>query len=365
MDPNLLDGLNKRKRASLDADVAIAKPPRYHLKTVSSAASRLPTTSITPRLDTAQKAAAPVSAPAAAGRSPTSSKRHGGLLGRKRFAPPAFGTPGSPSVSIAAALSGTLAQKKTKKGHTLQDRQPKSWFFDIYEESQEQQDYRINEWTMTQSATSLDISDDEARAQQALDRGKENIDPDEVSAPVTRSMAAAAAAAAAVKVERKDIMTDETRSPLGELDPKDYYGEGLDATSVVLVHDEAEAEPVDDTAALKTIDAPVNGSAAAPSTTTTATREFVVEAAISSSVPEPTRGEGDGSKTLASIGALLADVVPAWEESTSTRAHERTACTSASASEIEIWESESAKDEAEAEADAEDSETVLAVLQEL
>ncbi len=126
---------------------------------------------------------------------------------------------------------------------------PKSWFFDIYEESDETQNYRMNEWTMTQSATGLDISDDESKSlsRKTSDRGKENVDPNEtaLSVPVTRSMAAAAAAATQAK--EKDINSmkmdeEEDRTPLADLNPPGYYAEGLDATSVVLVHDDAEAE---------------------------------------------------------------------------------------------------------------------------
>lgn len=102
----------------------------------------------------------------------------------------------------------------------------------------------MNEWTMTQSTTGLDISDDESKStrKNASDRGKENIDPNELpTAPVTRSMAAAAATAKSQ--EREFQMTDkEARSPLGDLNPADYYAEGLDATSVVLVQDDEEAE---------------------------------------------------------------------------------------------------------------------------
>ena len=98
---------------------------------------------------------------------------------------------------------------------------------------------------MTQSATGLDISDDESKGvskkSPSGDRGKENIDPnDMVSAPVTRAMAAAAA-----QVQEKEVKMDdknESRIPLGDLNPAEFYAEGLDATSVVLVHDDEEAE---------------------------------------------------------------------------------------------------------------------------
>jgi hypothetical protein len=103
----------------------------------------------------------------------------------------------------------------------------------------------MNEWTMTQSATGLDISDDESKLSHkkasSSDRGKENIDPNEMSTPpMTRAMAAAAARAEEQEGNLK--AKEEPRTPLEELNPAEFYAEGLDATSVVLVHDDEEAE---------------------------------------------------------------------------------------------------------------------------
>ena len=125
-----------------------------------------------------------------------------------------------------------------RSGH-WENSKPKSWFFDIYEESEQDQGDRMNEWTISQSATCLDISDDEGKSKEHTDRGKENIDPLESSAPVTRSMAAAKVATQELK---QDIIIDDARSPLGDLNPANFYAEGLDATSVVLVQDDAAEE---------------------------------------------------------------------------------------------------------------------------
>jgi len=244
VDPNKLDSMTKRKRAAFDDDVSVSKSSRYSLTTIPSSKRSM---TATPRLDTVSKPyASPASAPAAAGRSPTHSKRQGILPPRKRFAPPSFGAH-SPSLSITAALKGTLAHKKVKRVRTLEESKPKSWLFDIFEESEDTQNYRMNEWTMTQSATILDISDDESKMNEKADRGKENVDPNEVSMSVTRSMATARSVV--TKASRKDIMTDEARSPLGDLNPADYFAEGLDATSVVLVQDDVE-EPENEAVAV-------------------------------------------------------------------------------------------------------------------
>lgn len=221
----------KRKRTSLDSAVPFVKPARHSLSSTSLQGPRvLPAT---PRLETVTKNTTPVSAPAAAGRSPTRKRT---AITSRRFNPPV--SIKSPALSITAALNGTLANKKSRKIRT--DLKPKSWFFDIYEEPEHTQDDRINDWTMSQSATDLlDISDDEGKNKDTNDRGKENIDPNEVSVPLTRSMVAARAASEELK---KDMMTDD-RAPLAELETAKYYSEGLDATSVVLVHDDDAAVP--------------------------------------------------------------------------------------------------------------------------
>lgn len=209
---------------------------------------------------------------------------------------------------------------------TIEESKPKSWFFDIFEESEEQQDYTINEWNMTQSATVLDISDDESKAKNNADRGKENVDPNEVSVPVTRSMAASAAAMKAPRVTRKDMMTDEPRTPLGDLNASDYYGEGLDSTSVVLVQDEVtEPEAVKEKVVEEAF----------------VTAQPAVEVKESSFTFKASTGE---KMTAADVGAFLMASAPVWDMETLTSSSVDGLTEDAS---IEIWESESAKDESE------------------
>jgi hypothetical protein len=328
VDPNIFESIKKRKHSSVDDDVSISKPQRYSLTTISSKPRpAIPT--LTPRLNTTIKpSTTPASAPPAAGRSPTKPKSNGILNARRRFAPPSFGHTKSPSLSLIAALKGTVASKKARAipPSTIEESQPKSWFFDIYEESEEQQDYTINEWNMTQSATILDISDAESKAKNNSDRGKENVDPNEVSAPVTRSMAATASTVKAQRVTRKDMMTDEPRTPLGDLDASDYYGEGLDATSVVLVQDDV-AEPI-------------------------AVKEKAVEEAFIAATPAVeikqsafTFNASTSEKmTAVEVGALLMASEAAWDTETLISSPVDGPAEDGG---IEIWESESAKDEAE------------------
>ncbi|KEF51491.1 uncharacterized protein A1O9_12408 [Exophiala aquamarina CBS 119918] len=346
VDPNMLDSLHKRKRSMFDDDVSVSKP-RYSLNTISSVPKPcLATRKLsTPRLNTFVKpSVTPASAPAAAGRSPTR-KRQGLLESRKRFAPPSFGVK-PPSLSMSAALSGTLANRKTKKSRpvaTIEDSKPNSWFFDIYEESEETQDYRMNEWTMTQSAYGLDISDDESKSAERLDRGKENVDPNEISVPVTRSMAAAAAAAAATALNTKpisrtsrkgkdDMSDDEPRTPLGDLNPSEFYAEGLDATSVVLVHDDApESEAVhqEDVTQESEPKSTQQFTFSATSTLTAKAIEALDAPSIDQILSAPTL-EWDGLVDDSASTVVDLDIN-----------------TEATSQDVEIWESESAKDENE------------------
>ncbi|KIX09085.1 uncharacterized protein Z518_00163 [Rhinocladiella mackenziei CBS 650.93] len=352
IDPNIIDSLHKRKRSTLEDDVSVSKFNRYSLSlnTLPSTRRRLnnPVVSPTPRLDTFIKpsTSTPASAPAA-GRSPTR-KRSGPLQSRKRFNPPPFSLNApSPALSLSAALSGT--KKSRQLSHktqpqtigTIEDSKPKSWFFDIFEESLEAQEYRMNEWTMTQSATGLDISDDEGKAKSSerLDRGKENVDPNEVSVPVTRSMAAAARVEMRASKE-KDVnaMTDkEERAPLANLNPAEFYAEGLDATSVVLVHDDSDT----DTVALED-----------ETDTMTEHHDFTFQASTSTSLSQSKAIDALGAP---SISEILSSAAPHPFPPAINMNHDADETLVAAPFtkaetpevEIEIWESESAKDENE------------------
>lgn len=197
---------------------------------------------------------------------------------------------------------------------------------------------------MTQSATGLDISDDESRASckksEKLDKGKENVDPNEVSsAPVTRSMAAAAAAAAAAASQQKDVnaMTtdeDEPRAPLADLNPAEFYGDGLDATSVVLVHDDdAEAETDIEDEDVKPV-VSRGFTFQASSGMTAKVLEELGTPSLNEILSAATPYGGIGAETFPVVDAGLGlDAAETETENVDAS--------------IEIWESESAKDENE------------------
>ncbi|KIW39192.1 uncharacterized protein PV06_08987 [Exophiala oligosperma] len=389
IDPNILDSLNKRKRSAFDDDVSASKANRYSLTvtpTVTSTSTKRRLETRTPRLDTTyiskSSSTTPSSAPAtAAGRSPT---RHRSSLlkpnGRRLNLPsfPRGGSTPSPALSLSAALNGTKksssssrtttnnnhhllhSRRSSRSGQTrtsLRSSKPQSWFFDIYEETEETQDYRMNEWTMTQSATGLDISDDESRASskksEKLDKGKENVDPNQVmssSAPVTRSMAAAEAVAAAA-AEEKDLMTtdvdEEARTPLADLNPAKFYGDGLDATSVVLVQDDDEAEAetdIEEDDHEEYVKPPVGGSGDFTFQNSTTMTAEVLEELVGTpslngilSAASPSYGVGIIGATAAAAKASRGVGEAGLVDLEIENGHDS----------IEIWESESAKDENE------------------
>lgn len=344
VDPSIFDAIGKRKRTAFDDDVSLSKPSRYGVYVIPAASKpSVQPVANTPRLNTIHKpATAPMSAPAAAGRSPTRGKKMGLLKPSKRYAP-SFGK--SPSLSITAALKGTLANKRAKKARTIQESKPSSWSFDIFEEAEEVQDYRMNEWTMTQSANILDISDDEAKAQEKRDKGKENIDPTGLSVPVTRSMSANTKPAV-LKITRKNTMPDEPRTPLGSLNASDFYGEGLDATSVVLVHDDVETQELEQEV--------VTPASAPEYYSTSAPVHNKSDFTFSSQTPLSEKSRDPIDTT--DIGALIADSIPIWTDSApvsdkSQTTLDPTVSFSISSTDIDIWESESAKDENEQELD--------------
>ena len=201
----------------------------------------------------------PLSAPA--GRSPT--RKRVGILNRRRTVspftrvdPPKFASStGGLGFSIDAALSGTIpsyaARQRREKEEVpvslQQDEVRDSWFFDIHEDTPDEEATNL----MEHSTCTLDISsDEESVARMRDERGKENIPPlDDVSQ--TRggvvSGSAEAYSAANLKMKsfrhRRDLeegVIEIDRSPLGEMPAEDFYAEGCDGESVVIVSSEED-----------------------------------------------------------------------------------------------------------------------------
>ena len=176
------------------------------------------------------------SAPAAAGRSPKSKRV--GILSRRRVAsssftrvdPPSFAPSNGLPFSIDAALSGTVPSYthqplQQSEITNLNECTPRGWMFKIHEDTKEE----LAENLLEHSACTLDISDDEESRAAKNDRGKENIPPPDYQP------AYVAPATTMRPVSRKDMMTDEPRTPLGDLDVKEYYAEGCDASSYIII----------------------------------------------------------------------------------------------------------------------------------
>jgi hypothetical protein len=117
---------------------------------------------------------------------------------------------------------------------------PKGWFFEIHEDTPEEEAANL----MEHSASVLDISsDDDSATKQHNDeqeRGKENIPPPDFLLAQPRVQAEAE-----IKIEEpakrprlrklvQDAM-EEDRRPLGDLVASDFYAEGCDASTFVTV----------------------------------------------------------------------------------------------------------------------------------
>jgi hypothetical protein len=209
----------------------------------------------------------------------TISKSRPELTGRKSISRP---------FSIATVLGNV--QPKAQAAHKT----PASWSFEIYVDSEQEEMTNL----MQHSTCVLDISDDEGKAELSS-RGKENIPPSELGIDLSQTRERE------TSVSRKTEMTDEPRSPLGELNAADYYGEDCHAFSYAVVYDEDET---------------------ASETKTT----------LSPLPRNPTHPARTKLSSVSSMSSILAATQPAkTTESTKSEA------------EIEIWESQSTADESE------------------
>ena len=194
---------------------------------------------------------------APAGRSPTRGSKRIGILSKRRttrVAPPVFGLGGAGSAtpfSLDAALKGTisnyagrsssslsssLAAGSTASLHDGGSEAKNSWFFDIHEDTPEQEMTNL----LQHSTCTLDISSDEESEQRATreraeGRDKENIPPADDISQTSR---------AARRAENEDDMViEKARGPLLEMNAADYYAEGCDDSSVIIVPADDDAEP--------------------------------------------------------------------------------------------------------------------------
>ncbi|KAF2087573.1 hypothetical protein K490DRAFT_41530 [Saccharata proteae CBS 121410] len=275
VDPSRLTSPTKRSKAF---DGSPQKASKFVLSTTPSLSSSLSSTSsrfstpISPLSQQSKPRSVPVKSPISNSRGSPKHKRVGILSKRRtssspftRVDPPSFGRSPRRSTglpfSIDAALSGTIpTYTPTAKAEpakpanvpTLDEAMPKGWFFEIHEDTAEQEATNL----MEHSACTLDISSDDdcdtKARNEADERGKENIPPPDyhLANPTTSSSTASdsedtttAGTAEITKASRPRHKYDvdamhEDRSPLGDLRASDYFGEGLNASSHVIVDGE-------------------------------------------------------------------------------------------------------------------------------
>lgn len=200
----------------------------------------------------------PLSAPA--GRSPTRGKRSGLLSSRRRTAgpytrvdPPMFNlsstSSGAAPFSLDAALKGTIpsyaarssvaSSSRSAPKELLEPEMKSSWFFDIHEDTPEQE-----MTNMLQHGTCvLDISSDEESERKlsrdrAEGRDKENVPPsDDVSQTSARRSAR--------RASEDEMIFEKERTALGEMDASEFYALGCDESSVIIIpaDEDEEEEP--------------------------------------------------------------------------------------------------------------------------
>lgn len=328
IDPLMISTPSKKGR-SFDFDITkssetplFATPPvqpaQYVERAQAAGQKRKAEDTVTPAAGIKRRTE-PSSAPAPAGRSPKSKRI--GILSRRRMTATPFTRVNPPSssagestnglpFSIDAALAGTVPKYKSKPTHG------KGWHFDIHEDTEEAELTNL----LDHSTHTLDISDDESNSSKGDKDNKENIPP--VDGP------AAVASATQVIPTRRDIMTDDTREPLGDLDAKDFYAEGCDASSYII--EESSEQIVDKL-----------------STTNNTLESSSPPRPRATAVIEAQNGWEDIlARFAAKTSATAADADLGIEKEVSKEA-----------TEIQIWESESAKGDDDAVTDAQGLET--------
>jgi hypothetical protein len=152
--------------------------------------------------------------------------------------------------SIDAALSSFSKAKAPLQEIQLPTAVKATWQFEIHEDTLEDTLTNIMEF----STGVLDISDDESKVREKDERGKENIPPaldESSSSPVAEAQPSTPVAAEEAPVKSSGPLRTKTkharkarntspfsssyRPALGEMDPAEFYGEDLNASSFVLV----------------------------------------------------------------------------------------------------------------------------------
>lgn len=137
--------------------------------------------------------------------------------------------------SLDAALSGTLGKPCTI-GATIQESMPKNWFFDIYEDTPEEEAATL----MEHSTLTLDLSSDDESEGKKDGRGKENMPPEgyDIHAASSSGTEVPRQIKKTEIVRKKMVgeqMDDGFRSPLDDLETEPFIPEGLEKHSCEVV----------------------------------------------------------------------------------------------------------------------------------
>lgn len=293
LDPSIFASPTKRSK---NMDGTPAKVSKFVLTDALSPVKPA-SASITPTLAQKRKSSAlSVSLPATTNATPIGHSRGSpkhkrvGLLSKRRTSsspfrrvePPSFmrssGSGAGLPFSIDAALSGTISNytpksepavtpaaaepisfaTDSKPARILEDAMPKNWFFEIHEDTPEEEAANL----MEHSALCLDISSDDDEETKRInlekEKGKENVPPPDFlpsNSAASRSSNAILLAADATdlisepikskrqRIEENDVMVED-RKALGDLLASDFYPEGLDASSIAVAADDHAEEYV-------------------------------------------------------------------------------------------------------------------------
>ena len=117
---------------------------------------------------------------------------------------------------------------------------PNDWFFDIYEDTPDEEAANL----MEHSTLTLDLSSDDEtgfKGTDHQDRGKENVAPeDDVPSANSRSRTQLTNSRGDQSLLRRklvkpDDMDDGQRSPLSDLDTEDFFADGLTKESCIVI----------------------------------------------------------------------------------------------------------------------------------
>lgn len=237
------------KRSKRDGASCDFQKPLFSITVDKSSSSQHTLTPSVKRKHGREELPAPITTPfsASTGREIKPLKhKHVGLLSNKRSSlspykridPPARiakKSLGGLPFSIDAAINGTVGPKLPQtKVPKLNKAMPNAWFFNIHEDTPDEEASVI----MHHSCTTLDLSsdDEEGPAAKRMKLDKENIAPaDYVAVHVNANISPRS------RRGHADAMTDDgDRSPLSDLAPEDYFANGLDQNSVAVIAAECD-----------------------------------------------------------------------------------------------------------------------------